>query len=406
MFGSKSILWITFAAFCVTTGSCKEFYQKTGDTVKMDCAAEGPMNEVEWKMNNHLVLFRDKSGRMRKAGLGNSDRARIEGTSLKISGLQHTDSGEFTCRSAKHMLYVASANANPSVVLHSSETKLSCDITGDFKGKFKWTTPKSQVQAQSKEVNVKATSEHSGSWKCTITNNQQEELITLEVILKVVGPLVTSENVKVSEGDSAMLPCSLSASSGLSITGGSWTRNSSGVHLVTLMRTESDVKWNKTNVNTDKVGFSDTKLSNYDVKLKKVKLDDAGVYVCSLKFDNGKSLSASLMLMVSRRDGPAPETGSKTSTLEKMWFGLPLWIWIGMLVILFVVVLVIVVAIVLLCYRKKRMKRKLKNSKRQPKNYCICDSARRQSGKSPGKSPGKRERPPPLPRHQYNSLNE
>ncbi|GAA6094378.1 uncharacterized protein LOC113643586 isoform X2 [Tachysurus ichikawai] len=307
MFGSKSILWITFA-FCVTTGSCKEFYQKTGDTVKMDCAVEGSMTELEWKMNNNLVLLRDKTGRLRKAGLGNSDRARIEGTSLKISGLQHTDSGVFTCRSAKHMLYVASANANPSVLLHSSETKLSCDITGDFKGTFKWISPKSLLYAQNKEVTVKAvTSEHSGSWNCTITNNKQEDVITLEVIVNVVGPLITSEKVTVSEGDSAVLPCSLSASRGLSITGGSWKRNSSGVHLVTLMRTESDVKWNKTKVNTDEVGFSDTKLSNFDVKLKKVKLDDAGVYVCSLMFDNGKSLSASLMLTVSKRVGHAPE---------------------------------------------------------------------------------------------------
>lgn len=54
------------AAFCVTTGSCKEFYQKTGDTVKMDCAVEGSMTELEWKMNNNLVLLRDKTGRLRK----------------------------------------------------------------------------------------------------------------------------------------------------------------------------------------------------------------------------------------------------------------------------------------------------------------------------------------------------
>lgn len=37
-----------------------------------------------------------------------------------------------------------------------------------------------------------------------------------------------------------------------------------------------------------------------------MKLDDAGVYVCSLMFDNGKSLSASLMLTVSKRVGHAP----------------------------------------------------------------------------------------------------
>ncbi|XP_027003719.2 uncharacterized protein LOC113643586 isoform X2 [Tachysurus fulvidraco] len=404
MSGSKSILWITFA-FCVTTGSCKVFYRKTGDTVKMDCASGGPKNEVEWKMNNMLVLALDKTGRTRKAGLGNSDRVRLEGNSLKISALQRTDSGEFTCKADKHILYVASANANPSVVMHSGETKLSCDITGDFKATFKWITPNSTMYGTNKEVTVKATSEHSGSWKCTITNNK-EDVITLEVIVKVVGPLITSEKVTVSEGDSAVLPCSLPNSSELSITGGSWARNPSGVHLVTLMRIESEVKWNKTKVNTDKVGFSDTKLSNFDVKLKKVKLDDAGVYVCSLMFDNGKSLSASLMLMVSKRVGPPPGTDSNRPTMQRMWFGLPLWIWILLLAILFVVVLFIVATIVFLCYKKKRMKRKMKNSKRQPKNFCMCDRTKKQPGKSPGKSPGKRGRPPPLPRHQYSSLNE
>lgn len=37
-----------------------------------------------------------------------------------------------------------------------------------------------------------------------------------------------------------------------------------------------------------------------------MKVADAGVYVCSLKFENGKALTSSLNLTVSKRDGDDP----------------------------------------------------------------------------------------------------
>ncbi|KAK3551118.1 hypothetical protein QTP70_014016 [Hemibagrus guttatus] len=376
-----------------------------GDNIILDCG-KSPLREVEWKLNNNLVLHKDKSGRQRKANLDISTRARIDGNLLKISNLKSNDSGTYTCNKFSHTLYVASAHANPSTVLHNSDTKLSCDITGNFKKVFHWISPKSE-KYDGNEVTLKnVTSDFEGVWSCHIKNEKQEDLIKLSVTISVVGPLITKQEVFITEGGTAVLPCVLLNFKGLSLTGGSWTHSNSGVQLVTLMRKEGILQWNKTNVSTGKVAFSDKELSTvFNVTLKKVKLADAGVYVCSLLFENGKSLNAELTLRVSKRDGSAPGIDSDGSTVQTNMqtpiLGLPKWIWIAGGVGAFCLI-VLVVVIVWVCRRNKRMKREIKKSMRQPRNYCTCNRTRRQ----PGKSPGKRERPPPLPRHQYNSLNE
>lgn len=153
--------FVFVAAFCVTTASCDDFYLKSGDSIILDCG-KNQMKEVVWKLNSNLLLLKEQSGRLRKGMksfiqlfmlsllsssncltvsirirflktcvltqhvfllsvvvwwcewfhfLGSFDittRAQIIGNSLKVSSLKSTDSGEYTCSSLKHKLYVAS----------------------------------------------------------------------------------------------------------------------------------------------------------------------------------------------------------------------------------------------------------------------------------------------------------
>lgn len=83
------------------------------------------------------------------------------------------------------------AHASPSLVLYSSETKLSCDATKGFKGTFHWFTPSSKEHSQSKDVTVKAVTHHNaGSWACIIKNENGERMIVLNVDVTVVGRLL------------------------------------------------------------------------------------------------------------------------------------------------------------------------------------------------------------------------
>ncbi|MCJ8728867.1 hypothetical protein PDJAM_G00009030 [Pangasius djambal] len=359
MFRSKNILWITFA-FCITTGSCEDVYRQSGTEVKMDCLGADPNGEIEWKLNDVLVLAKSKRGQERRGSSHVAQRARIERTTLKITAVKSEDSGVYTCKTDKHTLYVVSAHANPSLVLHSTDTNLNCEVPKDFKGTICWSTKDSKSCKQNKNMIVKSvTSDNAGLWTCHIKNEKGDQVFKLDVTITVVGPLNTAGEVTTYEGDPAELPCFLPAPSRLPITGGSWTHeNTSDISFPALMRTGSVVKWNSTGVSADKVTFSDEPLNkHFNVTLKRVKDDDAGVYVCSLVFEGGKSLSAKLTLKVLKREGAASDntSGGSDTTWYMPVYGVQLWVWVA--VALSAVVLVGLVVITVLIHRRnKRMK--------------------------------------------------
>ncbi|KAM9487744.1 uncharacterized protein Hap1MRO34_004906 [Clarias gariepinus] len=363
-------------------------------------------------------------------------RARPEGTALKISSLKNSDVGIYTCNdfTPGHTLYVASAQANPPTVLYSSETHLTCDVGKDFtKGTYQWLTPNSAEYSKSKAVTVKpVTSDHSGSWTCQIKDETGNVVLSLKVDLSVVGmfpkiyflswhlhiinhvlgPLNTQNEVMTVMGHTAVLPCFLSTPSKIRITGGSWTRDTSTkIRLPTLMSNQGGLQWNNTGVTIDKrVSFSKEKLnSDFNVTLKEVKPADAGEYTCRLEFQGGSSLTAKLNLTVLNKDGAASSIDyeepnySNKIPWKKHLGGLQLWVWVAVAASSLVLIGLVVI-IVLIHRRNKRMKRKIKKTKsmQQPltsRNYCKCGRTVRQPGT------GRKERPPPLPRHQYSTLN-
>lgn len=91
-----------------------------------------------------------------------------------------------------------------------------------------------------------------------------------------LGPLNTTDEVTVYEGGTAELPCFLPAPSRLPITGASWARDPpSGILFPALIRTQNGVQWNSTNINTDRVTYSDQNLNtHFNVTVRKVKTKD------------------------------------------------------------------------------------------------------------------------------------
>lgn len=98
------------------------------------------------------------------------------------------------------------------------------------------------------------------------------------------GPLITEEQVSIAEKGTGVLPCFLSPFKGLTVTGGSWTRaNSSVAPLVTLMRKEGSLRWNKTNVSSNKFDVSDKELQTvFNVTLRRVKNQECLLCVFSI----------------------------------------------------------------------------------------------------------------------------
>lgn len=79
------------------------------------------------------------------------------------------------------------AYANPSSVLYSSETKLSCDA-GGLNADYVWLTPQSKQHCECKDVNVTdVTADEAGLWTCCIKNKQGKEIVQLQVPVTVVG---------------------------------------------------------------------------------------------------------------------------------------------------------------------------------------------------------------------------
>ncbi|KAF7708285.1 hypothetical protein HF521_017342 [Silurus meridionalis] len=365
--------------------------------------------EIEWKLNNQLLLSKAKTGLLRRGSFQTVSRARIDRTTLQIASLVSEDFGVYKCKTTEYKLFLASAQANPSTVLYNSGTKLSCDVaTGSTPNKhtFQWFNPNSTSYSNDKEVNVKSvTTDNAGTWTCMVRDEKGLFRINVTVEVKVIGPLITSGEVMVSEWDTVELACLLSGKNRLPIKGGLWKREPpSEVYFPVLISTANTVKWNRTGV-SDRVTFSDQELNaNFSVKLNKVTRADTGVYVFTLEFEGGNSLSEKLHLTVLKREGFDSENDlkmNKNNIWHKSFWGMQMWIWVA--IVLSIVVLISLVIIIVVIYRRnKRMKRRMNklNSMRQPRDYCKCT---RGVGKPRA---GKKARPPPLSRHDYSSLHD
>ncbi|XP_062847674.1 CD4-2 molecule, tandem duplicate 2, partial [Trichomycterus rosablanca] len=356
---------IIILALCVTVGCCEEFYKKMGETVTMNCGKEAPSADIEWKHNNVLVIRKTgKTGRLGKVF------------------------------------------ASPSHVLVSTEAKLSCDIKG-MTAQFKWTGPNTLQYGTDKDVTLKAVrSDDTGHWSCQIMDNGKE-IMTLGVDLTVVGPLITTKEIRVNPGSDAMLPCILPNLGRLSIVEAGWTRDPpTDLHLKTT--STGGLKWNSTSDFKTRFTLSDKPLSTvFNVTMKKVEHADAGMYVCTLVFEGGKNLNATLNVVVEGKRVSDPKVKSANNDkgiLQKSVLGVGLWVWIavgGSSLLL----IGLVVVIVQMHRRNKRIKRQIRKMKStrqslEPRNYCQCDR--------PAKQPraGKGVRPPPLPRQHYNALTD
>ncbi|XP_036436287.1 CD4-2 molecule, tandem duplicate 2 [Colossoma macropomum] len=215
-------------------------------------------------------------------------------------------------------------------------------------------------------------------------------------------------------GGTAELPCNHYDSSSSRIVGGQWVRDPpTDFRLPILMRSGAKgLQWNDTDVPKSKVTSSDQQPStNFNIRVKNVEHGDAGLYVCSLLFEDGKNWNTTLELKVEgvsvAPDARPPD--SKQFLLKPVLFGLALWIWIAIAAgSLLLIVLVVVIALV---QCRTQRKRKAEKSKIKTESAYIRESVPMQD-EFPKKTterrprPGMKERPlPPVPKNQYKARN-
>ncbi|XP_072536833.1 uncharacterized protein [Salminus brasiliensis] len=402
MAASETYLWICLA-LCVAMGGSAVLYKRSGEEVMLDCGNADQNKEFEWKFENDLIIKMSKTGTQSKGNV--AAKAKVSGIKLKIPTLTTTDSGTYRCsgvdenkRTVKqeHTLHVVSVKASPSqMVMHSSNVNLSCEIPSSPKAEVRWIKPGSTVTyIFNKVLTLKSVNlTHAGTWICQI--GKIEALMDLNIT--VLGPLKSTRNVSAGKGSSANLTCSVPNESAKYVSGGNWSCDHNNCpKLPTLSRDSKGLKWNPGQTSSpvqSSVGQHGN-FTDFTVTLTKVSNEDKGTYVCSVTFQNGITLNTQVVLNVV---DVATEGGGL--------LGVGMWVWITAAAA-FVLIIGLVVAITLIHQRNKRIKikvRKLK-SMRQPltaRNYCQCNRSERSSQPHPGK----RERPPPLPRYQYEVMD-
>ncbi|KAL7886532.1 hypothetical protein AOLI_G00042530, partial [Acnodon oligacanthus] len=407
MWSSETLLWIALA-LCAATGGSEVHYKRRGQEVTMDCGGVDQTKGLDWKHNKDLVLkMLARSGNTARGNAAVSKRAKLNSVNLRIPSVEVGDSGVYSCSGVdtrghrdtkEHILHVVSASASPSdTVLFSTDVTLRCDVEGDSTAQVQWMKPSGAGPDGSpgNTVTLKsATLADAGKWTCQIKDNRGNEVEKIEQVINVVGPLEVLEEVKAHTGGSVQLPCSLPSLSGLRIEGVGWTREPpTDFQLPTVGK---DLQWTNP-PSGSRARFAAKPLSsNFTLTLTKVKPTDAGVYFCAVNVSGG-TLKSQLTLKV--------EGGNAAAATVKSITTVGMWVWVAVAVAgVFLILLAVV--IVLIYHRNRRMRRKVRKlrSVRQAltnRTYCQCDRPVRQP-----RPAGKKERPPPLPRYQYDVMNE
>ncbi|XP_066538457.1 junctional adhesion molecule-like [Hoplias malabaricus] len=406
MSSSKTLLWFTFALFLTVKGAKVE-YSKIKETVTLDCGDADFNKEYEWKYNDARIIQMDKRGLPKKGKIALAQKAKLNGNKLTIPSLELSDSGKYSCIGwtqsnqptiQEHQIYVVTASVSPSdTVLIYTDVTLKCEVGGGSTAQVQWIKPPGDKPYESPENTVtlsSVTPTEAGIWTCQVKDNGGSVVKKMEVGITVVGPLKSSNNISVAAGDNAELTCFLSCLGNLRIVGGGWSRHPPNNRNFPTLTNQgsSGLTWLKDS-SSKTIEFKNEKLStNFTVKLKNVKSADAGLYVCKLEFEGNKHLTTELNLKV---EGVSKAVSERSGSSN----GIARWVWItvaagGVLLI------ALVASIVLIHRRNRRMRRKITKLKsmRQPlktRNYCQCDR--------PHPS-GRKDRPPPLPRHQYDYL--
>ncbi|XP_017561582.1 CD4-2 molecule, tandem duplicate 2 [Pygocentrus nattereri] len=256
-----------------------------------------------------------------------------------------------------------------------------------------------------------------GEYFCNLTFKDGKSLRT-KLNLKVgKGKVIVApgiQEITAPLGGTADLPCTHSGSSSPRIVEGQWVRvPPADFRLPMLMISGAEgLQWNGTDVLKAKVTTSDQQPSKFNIEVKNVEHGDAGMYICTLMFEDGKNWNTTVMLKVEEGAIVAPD--ARPSDSIQFWqkpvlLGLALWIWIAVATgSLLLIVLVVVIASV---QCRKQRKRKAEKNKVKTESAYIRESVPMQEEFPKKKSerrprPGMKERPlPPVPRHQYKAMN-
>ncbi|KAI4895270.1 hypothetical protein NFI96_009517, partial [Prochilodus magdalenae] len=369
MSSSETLLWISLA-LCVATGGSEVFYKRTGEEVTMDCPNVGldSKRDVEWKYgSDRIIKILGRSGSIARGRAALASRVKADGINMRIPAVQMGDSGDYSCSgydtrgnrtTRDHKLNVVSVSVSPSdTVLVYTDVTLRCDVPGDPAAQVQWMKSPGDEAYESPSNTVtltSVTSTQAGQWICLIRDKVGTEVRRFGVNITVVGPIISSKAVVVPLGGTAKLPCFLPRPNSLLIVGGGWMRDPpADLRLPTLSRNASGLHWNGNEMSA-RVTFMTPPLNmDFNMTLNKVERADAGVYVCTVKFEGGRSLKTYLELKVEEVE---EVNGPEVRFWEKRVLGVAVWVWlfVAAAVAYAILIYVIVARVVKHCRRKHR----------------------------------------------------
>ncbi|XP_023649894.2 uncharacterized protein [Paramormyrops kingsleyae] len=397
-------LW-SFLVLSLCTVNCDVVYMKVGEQGKLSCKYYTEKQEVSWTFNSQLIGRESKTGASERGAAPMSSRSWFSRGSLSIKKVEESDAGKYSCKvqwktqELSAMTYKCSAQPTGPFFLNEA-VNIQCNVMDGAKVKWTCKSPSGHSHMASDSGSVKVTLVNisdGGKWECFFEENGQKPIYSLEIT--IIG-LMPSGNVTVQEGESPILPCALQSKPGINLKPKNiiWKRLSpnSSPFLEAESSKEGALKKKPTNSPGDfkNVKFSAENLNyNFSVTLTNVKASQAGTYMCSVKFDNEKTIIHEMMLVIMDQDAPQgiypgnSNNGSGVQSKATFMLGIELWIWIATGV--GCVVLIILVSTAVILYQKrKRIKRKAKNMRStkhplMPRDYCHCN--RGESGQPNGK---------------------
>ncbi|XP_022530034.2 CD4-2 molecule, tandem duplicate 2 isoform X1 [Astyanax mexicanus] len=291
-------------------------------------------------------------------------------------------------------------------------------------GGLRWNGTQSRVEFSSEtlstDFSVKLNDvqpSDAGVYVCTLKFKDGQRLnatLNLKVVTGAPVPPPDRPVVTAPLGGAADLPCVHSGSGNLRVVGGKWLRKPpTDTPLLTLTTAGDGRHWNTTDALKYKVEFSDQQpSSSFTLSLNKVEPADAGVYVCSLTFNDGSDWSSEVELKVEEEEAkvskgvrPPPETGGFWE--KPLFLGLALWIWVAVAAGSLLLVVLVMVTVLVQCRTKRKRRRAEKNKVHMPSSRELVAMQTECPAQKTGRQPrsGMKDRPlPPVPKHQYKQI--
>ncbi|XP_022612355.1 uncharacterized protein LOC111230068 [Seriola dumerili] len=318
----QSVL-ILIAVLISTSGGAEEVvYAQVGDTVTLKCPEANSQKYLHWKFDAtdviELAWINDLGGQQITKDKSWNDKLFLSGDSLVIRNIQEANFGKFFCQSPSGppltsiKVLQVSVSMNPRSPLLPGETlTLSCSVNtrGNKEPEVYWLNPQGS-RMDYRQVNKRATSQHTGEWTCVVTDGKKKKETKVSVTVVDLSP-APSDPKYTSKSKTLNIPCSIAPhvtwehvkardvqeiywqfspdpSSGLV------SKDTQKLYFLTL----NNSLWKNTGQHRELRPVQNLKNGDLSLTRKQGREEDRGNYVCNMKFKSGVTLTRTVRVEV------------------------------------------------------------------------------------------------------------